>query len=238
MSATALGLLVLGAGLGLHLQESGELPINRSLALMEQIAELVRDETGVRPVIDDPDWSECDLQETPCQALVRSRTRTEQLVLLRAFAGLTKIRVELRRVGEGGEVGAVSGDLPLDAEGWPEPLRAMVRGLFPDPFDPVLLRAREPNVVVGEGGVVRTQRGPGPGPWILMGASAVAAGFGVGFFASSQDAKGELASGRLFSSEEFASLNGRLETHSVLAGVLLGTAVTGLVVGLTWLIWE
>lgn len=238
MSVPLLGLLTLGAGLGLHLQESGELPLHRSVSLLEQLAEVVRQETGVRPVIDDPDWSDCDLQEAPCQALVRSRTRTEELVLLRAFAGMTKIRVELRRVGEGGEVGVVKGDLTLEEESWPASLRPMVRELFPDPLDPVLMRAREPNVVVGEGSAVRTRSGPGPGPWILLGASAVAAGFGTGFFVSSQDAKSELASGRLFSSAEFEALNGRLETHSVLAGVLLGTAVTGLVVGLTWLILD
>lgn len=238
MSASALGLLLLGAGLGLHLQESGELPLNRSVALLEKIAEIIRGETGVRPIIDDPDWNECDLQESACQALVRSRTRTDELVLLRVFAGLTKLRVELRRLSQDGQGESVSGDLPLEEEGWETPLLPLVRTLFPDPLDPVLLRAREPNVVVGEATPSKAGTGAGPGPWIIIGARALAGGFGVGFYASSRDAKSELASGRLFSSEEFDELNGRLETHSILSGVLLGTAVTGLVTAIAWLIWD
>lgn len=238
MSSSLLGLLLVGAGLGLHLEESGELPIGRSVELLEAVAEVIRLETGVLPVIDSPDWSDCEMQDAACQALVRSRTRTDELILVRAFAGLTKIRVELLRLRDPEAAFSTRGDLPIEPEEWSTALVPLVRPLFPDPRDPVLLGAREPNVVVSDptGGTVKSGRSPGP--WIVIGASAVAAGFGIGFFASSQDARSELVSGRLFSSEEFDELNGRLETHSILSGLLLGTAVTGLVTGVAWWVFE
>jgi hypothetical protein len=210
----------------------------RSVELLDVLSEVVLSETGIRPVIDNPDWTECDTQDAACEALVRSRTRTDELILVRAFAGLTKIRVELVRLRTAEASLSTSGDLPLESADWPSAILPLVRPLFPDPLDPLLLRAREPNVLSADPANKATTPDRSPGPWIIMGASAVAAGFGVGFFASSQDARSELVSGRLFTSEEFDALNGRLESHSILAGVLLGTAVTGVVAGLAWLIWE
>ena len=210
----------------------------RSVELLATLSDVVLAETGIRPVVDNPDWTECDTQDAACEALVRSRTRTDELILVRAFAGLTKIRVELVRLRTAEAPLSTQGDLPLEAEEWAAALTSLVTPLFPDPLDPLLLRAREPNRVVGDPSGEGNKPKGSAGPWILMGASAVAAGFGVGFFASSQDARSELVSGRLFTSEEFDALNGRLETHSILSGVLLGSAVTGMVAGLAWLIWE
>jgi hypothetical protein len=238
VSSSLLGLLLLGAGLGLHLDENGELSMGRSVELLETVAEVIRFETGVLPVIDSPDWSDCQMQDDACQTLVRSRTRTDELILLRAYAGLTKIRVELVRLRNGAEPLTTRGDLPLEKESWALSLAPLVRPLFPDPLDPVLLGAREPNVVVVDPSGVQPRASRSPGPWILIGSSAVAAAFGIGFFASSQDARSELVSGRLFSSEEFDELNGRLETHSILSGILLGSAVSGLVAGVAWWVFE
>src|SRR5688572_8419299 len=97
MLATSLGLLLVGSGVGVHLEELGEMPLAEASSFADRLAEAIEARTGRRAVLDDPLWPACK-ESNRCVDAIRARTETEDVVLLRLYKGPTKIRLIAERL--------------------------------------------------------------------------------------------------------------------------------------------
>lgn len=145
--------------------------------------------------------------------------------------GATRLQVLAERLQADVVVARAAQVGPRDVERWWVPSVALIDALYGAPTDPDAMRER-PTVV--------TEAGP-PEPgvslpsWVLLGTGAAALGVGVGFAASSADARTELSRGFVVE-PELTALTSRADNHLVVAVSLSAAAVSCAIVGIVlWL---
>ncbi|MCK6551049.1 hypothetical protein L6R52_34750 [Myxococcota bacterium] len=228
--AALLALVAATQGLGLRLEEAGEITPDEAVALTRALAARIEARCGATVVIDDPLWPGCVGQER-CIDAIRARTGDGDVVLLRVFGGLTKARVITERFAAGAD-GATRAelDVPRDAGGWAEPLTELAGRLCPT----VQVSHGTGTLTIDVAAPVAPE-GPRVLPWVLGGTGVALAVVGIAFGASSASARADAADPTL-SDAAFDALADRTQAHAITADVLFVaagvSAVTGLVLAL------
>lgn len=231
--ALFLALAAATQGLGLRLEEAGEIPDDEALALTRALATRLEARCGAPVAVDDPLWSGCAGQDR-CIDTIRGRTGGGDVVLVRVFGGLTKARIITERFSAASEAPMRAElDVPRSVEGWAPPLTDLAARICPEgqmssgTGSPAL--AIDPLASSTGASKARVW------PWVLGGSGVALAAVGVAFGASSASARRASADPTL-SEPAFEALADRTASHAITADVLFVAAgvslLTGLVVAL------
>src|SRR5882672_4683882 len=87
-----IGLLFISATIGVHLEETGEIAPEQALALARAATQAFQKDGGRSAELDDPVWASCAANEL-CVDQIRARLHATDVVLLKVFGGLKRIRV-------------------------------------------------------------------------------------------------------------------------------------------------
>lgn len=218
-----------GAGVGLRLQEAGELPYEDATRLVAELGRALEDACGRPVAIDDPIWSRCSGDEQ-CIAQIRERTRAGDVVLVRVFGSLTIARVVTERFVDGEKAPRRAEiDVPRDASAWRERLEELADLVCP---------ASEKTKIVQSPVIEKIETTPPAQPffdralpWMILGAGALAAAAGVGFGISSSNARSD-SQNPAISQAEFEELADRTQAHAIAADVLFVAAAAGVAAGI------
>lgn len=218
-----LGLLLLGATLALHVEEVGEVPPPLGAALVETLADLAAQRTGLTVVIDD-ERGEC-LAGQPCAAAVASRTSASEVVLVRLLGGPLRVRVVLEHVGR-----ARRGEADV-ARSWTPEARDALAALVAE-----VLEAPAPEGTAAAGPPLIAPALEAPAvPWLaagLVGAGVASAVGATIMGAMSQSTTDELRAG----SSEVVALGDEARSQALVSHVLWAVAAGALAAGVTaWL---
>lgn len=242
MINAALPLLMLftaniGATVGVHIEELGEISLRRALVAVEAFERAIEKRTG-RPIrLDDPTWG-CEGSDR-CIGEIRARTGGEDLVLVRVLAGPSKIHLLLARFGPKEAPGPRVAEAHLSPDkdaGWDPALDAAARSLFPEPALSAIaaeLPSPETRAPLPPARSQLTLRSTLP--WAAIGAGLIAGGVGAAFALSNRNARAQIRSSALPASE-YEALSDRARAHGLWADVLLGTSALGLIAGVTLLV--
>jgi hypothetical protein len=226
MLAVSLGLLLVGSGTGVHLEEHGEMQLQEAASFAGRLTDAIEARTARRAVLDDPLWPECK-DANRCVDAIRARTKTEDVVLLRLYAGPTKIRLIAERLSlDGLRDARIEENVPRDANGWNAPIEGLAERLFPEP--------PRPEETVAERVVTTPPPDEAPGffdvaPWVVLGTGAAALIASGGFALSWKSARDEVT--RDPSQEEFDAAFDRIRTHGRLANGFLIGGLVGIATG-------
>src|SRR5687768_6087322 len=133
MLAVSLGLLLVGSGVSIHLEELGEMPLEQASSFADGLAEAIEARTARRAVLDDPLWPECRDADR-CVDAIRARTKTDDVVLLRLYSGPTKIRLYAERLSlDGLRDARIEENVPKEHAEWGPPIDKVAAQLFPEP---------------------------------------------------------------------------------------------------------
>ena len=231
---TIIGLLVLGAGVGIHFERRDELSSSQAQELKLELARAISGRVD-REVVVDADESRC----TPvhqCTYAIRERTGASDVVLLKAYRGPTKIHLVLRVFSSRHrEPKTVETDVPKSSSGWGPMLERLVEEVEPlirpeplglSPSTPQSPRIVEPFVAPSGGGA-----DPMLLPYLLVSTGVLVAGIGVGFGISSRSAFDDLRPGDLASSM-IRDRIGQARSGALAANVLYVIATAAVSVGL------
>lgn len=228
--ALGLTLLLLGAGVGLHLEQVAELSLEDASAVAIELVQALEPRVGGAAVLDDPLWPDCGRRDR-CAEEVRQRTSASELVYLRVLGGPTKIRLIAERLQPGLSHPPQTRTLPRDQKSWASELGELATALYPEVLP---APAEEPALVA-----LPPVAAPPSRAWVPLvpiGVGVVLAGVGVGFGLSSRSTRETLETTALPEEEYQAGLS-KMRTHGLAANLLLGTAViaaaTGVVLWLT-----
>jgi hypothetical protein len=163
-------------------------------------------------------------------AAIRSRTASEEVVLVKLLCGPLSIRLLAERVAAGEVVSLANQraevDLSRDGSTWRGPLADAARSLFPEPLvGPGATTVGPAAISVKE----VPKRDRSLAPWLVLGASALAAGGGAILGATSASGLDHLMTVRKPS--DFTSLEGTVSTEGTAANVLFALAIGGAVTG-------
>ncbi|MCC7383816.1 MAG: hypothetical protein IT384_18385 [Deltaproteobacteria bacterium] len=227
-----LAALATGGGFGVRLEEIGEVPREESVRMVAELGRAIERACGRRIAIDDPDWPSC-LGVESCLDQIRSRTETEDVVLVRIFGSPTMARVIAERFRPGtGAPARTEIDVDRDPDRWRLAFDRLAPEICPEP-------RVEPRVEIVPSPALAVAKDEGSSllPWFAFGASAVALGAACAFGASSVAARDE--SQRLdLSDDAFDSLADRTQVHAIAADTLFVAAGAGLVAGVLLLLTE
>jgi hypothetical protein len=225
-----LPLLWLGAGIGVHLEEVEEVSPEAARSVLDSLGTALLARTGTIATADDPVWTECDSGDR-CLENIRARTQAGELVMLRVFGGpksthLVAERIDAKNASKQHAKLTVEGTAMPDAAA----LAPLARELFPEPRAPTKLE-------LSDAGGRALSPAPSYGPWILLGAGAVAAGVGILFGASSRSA-GDRVAHEVLPGPESDDLSSRRDTHAFAANMLFGTAAAAGAGALLWMLFD
>lgn len=218
-----LGLLLLGATLALHVEEVGEVPPPLGAALVETLADLAAQRTGLTVVIDE-ERGEC-LAGQPCAAAVASRTSASEVVLVRLLGGPLRVRVVLEHVGR-----ARRGEADV-ARSWTPEARETLAALVAEVLD-----APAPEATLAAVGPTTTPALEAPTvPWLAVGlvSAGVASAVGATLLGVvSQSTTDELRAG----ASDVAGLGEAARGQALVSHVLWAVAAGAVAAGVTaWL---
>jgi hypothetical protein len=234
----AVSALAIASTLGLRLGETGELSLDEGQELVGELARAIEASgSGRAAAVDDPVWAGACAEER-CVAEVRARTHADEVLVVRAFAGLTMIRVTVERHVSGrAEASRVEADVPRKAEDRGPAMARLVASIFgtggganasPQPSLPQLTKAEaEPARAVSAG----------PLPWVILAGSAAVLGAGIVFGLSSRSARRDSESPSI-SDADFNRLADRAQVHAVVADVFYLLAAVGAAAGVVLLVKE
>ena len=231
MAAIALALGLVFSDVGLHLEDVAGLSIEDAMALAERLGEALAPRAGGRYVLDDPLWPECS-GPGRCISEVQLRTKADEVVYVRLYAGPTRIRLIAERV-TGPKRLPVEDDLPR--QGSPADARwdRMAVRLFPEPLSssaPSLGPQLVPAPASPDG------RAFGPWPYVTAGTGVVAVAVAGAFGVSSRSARSRIESEPL-SNAAFERELSRMTDHGNVANVLFAVGGTLMVTGVVlWLL--
>jgi len=215
-----LGLLIIGAGIALHLEDTRGLEQGESLALAAELGKAIKARTSTTPVLDDPVWSDCN-EPDRCLSAIRQRTGASDVMLIRAFAAGARMRVTVERVGSGKE--PISLDLTRDAESWHDPMRVATETLYLEGKAVLEVPWSPPP----------PPPSPSVGPYVVAGAGVAMLGAGIGFGLASASAIRDLEAGVQRASIADPAADSAA-TQAVVANVMFAAAGAAIVGGLMW----
>lgn len=209
----SIGLLLVGAAIGLHADIVGELPKPQAQELIATI-ERAAAKRAQAPVILDDQEGGCDEIER-CITAVRSRTSSFELLLLRLVAGPTKTRVIAEHyTAEATSVPDARSevDVSRDPQSWAEAIERLVVATVP------VRSAKDPAALLS----VAPARAE-PFPWagtLTTGAGAALLAVGAGLAIGSAGSRSS-ASGTARAPEDTRALLSSAGTQAILADVAL-----------------
>lgn len=124
--------LLLSATVALSLEESAELPLETAVEAVDGLARAITARTGISVIVDDPTWSGCK-REDRCLNDIASRTRVQEIVLVRVFGGALSHRLLAERFS--GRAASRRAEVDLSSEhpeAWSEVLAGAAAALFPE----------------------------------------------------------------------------------------------------------
>lgn len=214
MFAWALAFALVGADVGLRVEEHEDLPLETALRLAESLGRAIEQRTGRSFVIDDFVWEPCRAEDR-CLGEARARTGAKDVILMKLFGAPKKIRVIAQRFGL--EATRSEANVPIEVNAWGVPLEEMARLLFPNDRKPEPKKVEEPPLVPVKTEPLPPQ--PSIAPWVLLGAGATALVVGSVFGVSSRLAR-NTAEGEPLSDMQFADERDRLKAHGWAANIL------------------
>lgn len=228
MLAACLGLLLVGSGVSLHLDEHAELPLEEATDLADGLARAIEARTNRRVILDDPLWPDCR-QADRCLDAIRARTDTDDVVLLRLYSGPTKIRLIAERLSlDSLRDGRLEKNIPKEAgEARSDALVEVALSLFPEspaPTTSTQLIEGAPEEEQGTG--VLAVLG-----WTSIGVAGASLAVATGFGISSRLIREDLLSDSPPVDDAYTSAFGRLRTHTRVANALFITGAATLVAG-------
>ena len=231
MSST-LGLLLISAGLGVHLEEVVDLPLRDATAVAEYLAEAAEIRSGLKARVDDPLAPSCRRRER-CLGDVAARTDAVALIFVRLIGGVTKIRVVAKRLNtDGRQVSEAVVNLPRRSPTWRRALDRLAGILFPEPVQVAEGDFGLTAQVFAEDEPSRLRRAA---PWLLVGLGVASGVAGLVLGLSAASARSNVESLQLTGDEYTDSLD-RMRTHGTAANVLFGVAAGSSLTGLIWLL--
>lgn len=209
----SIGLLLVGAAIGLHADIVGELPKAQAQELIGAVERAAAKRAQVPVVLDEQEGG-CDEIER-CITAVRSRTSSFELLLLRLVAGPTKTRVIAEHyTAEATSVPDARSevDLSRDPQSWGEAVERLVAAIVPirSAKDPASLLSVAP---------VRARAFPWAGT-LTTGAGAALLAVGAGLAVGSAGSRSS-ASGSARMPEDTRALLSSAGTQAILADVAL-----------------
>jgi hypothetical protein len=223
----ALGLLLVGSGYAVHLQDVRGLDPVEAAGLATELSRAIGARTGTVAVIDDPAWGSCP-DPSGCPGEIEARTGAGQILLVRAFAAGARMRVTLERsaVVTPRTTPREVLDLSRAPKDWGPPVQAAIDRLFPARTAAALVAAPPE---------------PAPAspvlPWALIGAGAGMLGVGIALGASSASTLDALESG-LQPAARVEQDGDRARGQAIAANVLFVGAALAVSGGLTWWLLE
>jgi hypothetical protein len=161
-----------------------------------------------------------------CIEEIRTRARAEEVVMLKMFAGPTRIRILAERVGAGTRTSISSeAELKQDQEAWSAALEGVAKKLFPEGAGTMSAVAITPQ---DNGSTRRDLK-----PLISAATSAVLLGVGGVFIARRSSDQNELSPG-VVPPATFWSNHSRWDQDTALAVGFLSAGVVGLALGVFW----
>jgi hypothetical protein len=223
MLLAQVAVLVLGARVGLYVEDRVGVDEQRAMRVTAEVQAAITRQSGATVTVE-PSFR-CDAEDR-CVGEIRTRTRADDVVMLKMFAGPTRIRVRAERMTLGAHA-AISAEeeLKQDEETWRSPLDGLARTLFPDgPTAPHLVTAQAQVVEGGNHAV-----------WPLLGACTSLALVGAGgvFAARRSSDLSSLGPGAV-TRADYWSNHSRAETDTGLAVGLLSAGVVALAVSVIW----
>lgn len=199
---------MLVGSLGLHLSHHPDVPLPRALAVLQGLATQLQ-ARGESTRLDDPLWTACD-GGAECAAQIQGRLGTDAVSFISVYEGVTTLRV-VARLGETEH----RAELPLSPDAWGPGLEGLALALVPDapPPAPLDLTLEPPPPAP-----------PRYAPWLLSGASLLAAGGAVAFGLSAKHSQADLQMGPR-PGPDAQGLIDRQKSHAWAANILLGSAV-------------
>lgn len=234
MLAACLGLLLVGSGVSLHLEEHAELRLEEATALAHRLARAIEARTGRRTVLDDPLWPDCRDADR-CLDAIRARTDTEDVVLLRFYSGPTKIRLIAERLAiDSLRDGRLETNVPKDPDqARDEALENVAFTLFPEaPMSETSTQLIERAPTEEETGALEVLG------WTSIAVAGASLAVAVGFGVSSRSVRNALLSDAPADDEEFNSAFDQLQLHTRVANALFITSAASLVLGGVFLLLD
>jgi hypothetical protein len=219
-----LPLLAAGAGIGLHVEEQEDVSPDTTALILQSLSQRIFTRTGTRAVVDDLYWSACTAEDR-CIDAIRARTRTDHLVMIRAFGGPRDVHLVLERLSTRASAHHEA-RLTLDAndhDTWELAIGRAVVDLFPEAAIEQSQHALTP--------------APDPLPWALLGAGVVSAGVGAAFGVGSANAKDRIEH-QLLDEQSYDTLSRRQRRYGTAADVLFAAAIGSVLAGATLLLTD
>jgi hypothetical protein len=226
MLAVSLGLLLVGSGVSVHLEELGEMPLEEASSFADRLAEAIEARTARRAVLDDPLWPECK-EANRCIDAIRARTKTDDVVLLRLYSGPTKIRLYAERLSlDGLRDARLEENVPKERAEWGPPIDKLASQLFPEPPRP----EEEAADVVSTTTVQESTGFFDVAPWVVLGAGGATLIVSGVFGLSWRSARSDLMEPNP-DPEAFDDAFNRMQSHGRIATGLLIGGLAGLAAG-------
>ncbi|MFO0726518.1 MAG: hypothetical protein U1E65_22220 [Myxococcota bacterium] len=225
----ALGLVLIGATVGVHVETLGALSPGETDELVQAILHQAGARTDARLVLDEERGGCTEIDK--CITAVRSRTSSFELLMVRIVAGPRKIRVIVEHfLPEATSLADRRGETELSREpkSWGEPLGALL--------DPIVLRAAPAEVR----GPSVAPLPPRPFPWLAAGSLAGGAaltGIGVGLALLSSGSASSLRSAQMDAPSTNAAI-GQVGSTAVAADVLWIVGAGAIAFGASMLLLE
>ncbi len=225
-------MLLVTAGLGVHLEEVVDLPLRDATEVARAFADAAERRAGLPARVDDPLAPRCD-RSRRCLGDVAARTDAEHLVFLRLIGGVTKIRVVAVRLDSSGlrRAEAVA-NLPRQLDQAEAPLDRLAGALFPERVEPVVL---PPLITADPMPGEEPSRLERAGPWLVIGFGVAAGVGGTALGLSSASARDRIETQGL-TGTEYTDALGQMQDHGTAANVLYGVAVASVLTGIAWLL--
>jgi hypothetical protein len=235
MLAPLVGLLLLGAGVGVHLEQYSGLQLEDASRVLDALAHAIEKRTGVRPALDDPLWPSCQAADR-CLPAIRIRTHAEDVVFVTMFGAPKKLRlIADRDPAPADSALRIELDLPRDETAWSEPLDKVASVLFPEARAPPANAANAADAKAAEiarpppeVGLERYRR-----TWVALGAGALSLGVGIGFGIVSHNARRDIETIYMSNPDYESSLH-RMRATGLVANILFGVAAACVIAGVVF----
>lgn len=182
MSVAAIGLLVFGAGIAVHLEEIRGAKPEESTQVVNLLQRSLELRTGEKRIVQaNVDAVACPIARK-CTEAIRKSVRADEVLFVRMIGTPEKLRVIADRADAPGHDGVqVQVDLTRGADGWDSQLDLLAAGLFPS--ERVLVPVHVAPDDDPRPAAVSTQPAitppRSPVPWVVLGGSLIAGGLAV-----------------------------------------------------------
>jgi hypothetical protein len=203
---------------GVRLEDAQGLSPEQTRRLVHGLATSVHELTGMEAIVDDHEWQEECAKADRCAAEIRDRTRSRDVVFVKAYSAATRFRLIADRANpENAIEGSVQADLPRDEGAWGKSMRGVAEILFP------MEASADKNLDPARAGAV-VDAGSKTGTilaWSAIGAGAVAGGIALALRVQSNSLRSDVENGTV-PMTAVQSDESTVRTNATISNVLFG----------------